>query len=328
MRASRSRRLRCTTSAAPCALEHVASGVVAADRAARFDRHARMAPDAQRELDHRMRVAHRGARHRSLVVRSRAPSAQCCGRAKTPARFSGTGVEQHGQLGDLHGHEISRILGHIGVFGEDGGDRIAHIAHALGRQHRLAPWLEPLDAALAEIDRRNIRNVGRGPHRDDRRGSARAAAVSSGDYPSMRMVRAQRCACAARMRESRCRPHGVRRPVTSGGSSSRSTDWPIHLVAANFSGAFMRPQRRERGGSERDGGGRGQASSRETSAYFARFGPLRHGRACPGHPRLSCRTAKTWMPGTGPGMTARFRCLHHCPFSRAAAFFSISAGVA
>src|SRR5450756_1290023 len=30
----------------------------------------------------------------------------------------------------------------------------------------------------------------------------------------------------------------------------------------------------------------------------------RHGRACPGHPRLSClRHQKTWMPGTRPGMT-------------------------
>src|SRR4051794_2617670 len=32
---------------------------------------------------------------------------------------------------------------------------------------------------------------------------------------------------------------------------------------------------------------------------------LGHGRACPGHPRLSCRcTVKTWMPGTRPGMTS------------------------
>src|SRR5258708_19784175 len=32
--------------------------------------------------------------------------------------------------------------------------------------------------------------------------------------------------------------------------------------------------------------------------------PSRHGRACPGHPRLSCAgTGKTWMPGTSPGMT-------------------------
>ena len=31
---------------------------------------------------------------------------------------------------------------------------------------------------------------------------------------------------------------------------------------------------------------------------------LRHGRACPGHPRLVRRNSlKTWMPGTSPGMT-------------------------
>src|SRR5579863_6699506 len=31
---------------------------------------------------------------------------------------------------------------------------------------------------------------------------------------------------------------------------------------------------------------------------------FRHGRACPGHPRLSkLIAAKTWMPGTSPGMT-------------------------
>src|SRR6266576_3338619 len=31
---------------------------------------------------------------------------------------------------------------------------------------------------------------------------------------------------------------------------------------------------------------------------------VRHGRARPGHPRLSCcRFLKTWMPGTRPGMT-------------------------
>ena len=30
----------------------------------------------------------------------------------------------------------------------------------------------------------------------------------------------------------------------------------------------------------------------------------RHGRACPGHPRLSSRRRlRTWMPGTRPGMT-------------------------
>src|SRR5262245_41009738 len=32
--------------------------------------------------------------------------------------------------------------------------------------------------------------------------------------------------------------------------------------------------------------------------------PNRHGRACPGHPRLAAPSMlKTWMPGTRPGMT-------------------------
>src|SRR3954454_23725306 len=32
----------------------------------------------------------------------------------------------------------------------------------------------------------------------------------------------------------------------------------------------------------------------------------RHGRACPGHPRLACcEKSKTWMPGPRPGMTKK-----------------------
>ncbi|TFV37695.1 hypothetical protein E4K66_19430 [Bradyrhizobium frederickii] len=33
---------------------------------------------------------------------------------------------------------------------------------------------------------------------------------------------------------------------------------------------------------------------------------FRHGRACPGHPRLSYPPQRTWMPGTSPGMTEVF----------------------
>src|SRR5215472_11865701 len=36
----------------------------------------------------------------------------------------------------------------------------------------------------------------------------------------------------------------------------------------------------------------------------------RHGRACPGHPRLwSCSAFKTWMPATSAGMTSRESCM-------------------
>ncbi len=47
-----------------------------------------------------------------------------------------------------------------------------------------------------------------------------------------------------------------------------------------------------------------QHGERSTRLAALRATPSRHGRACPGHPRFSCRSAaKTWMPGTRPGMT-------------------------
>ncbi len=43
---------------------------------------------------------------------------------------------------------------------------------------------------------------------------------------------------------------------------------------------------------------------RDVQPTHRRIGIPRHGRACPGHPRLATRRArKTWMPGTSPGMT-------------------------
>jgi len=41
------------------------------------------------------------------------------------------------------------------------------------------------------------------------------------------------------------------------------------------------------------------------NAPSARRRDARHGRACPGHPRLAYANVKlkTWMPGTRPGMT-------------------------
>jgi hypothetical protein len=31
----------------------------------------------------------------------------------------------------------------------------------------------------------------------------------------------------------------------------------------------------------------------------------RHGRACPGHPRLELKESKAWMPATSAGMTVQ-----------------------
>ncbi len=44
---------------------------------------------------------------------------------------------------------------------------VVELELSVGRQHRLPPRLEPLDAALAEIDRGHVGDVGRAPHRDD-----------------------------------------------------------------------------------------------------------------------------------------------------------------
>jgi hypothetical protein len=47
----------------------------------------------------------------------------------------------------------------------------------------------------------------------------------------------------------------------------------------------------------------GESRKEMRERKVARFS-LRHGRVCPGHPRLSNRnTAKAWMPGSSPGMT-------------------------
>src|SRR5258708_3442014 len=55
--------------------------------------------------------------------------------------------------------------------------------------------------------------------------------------------------------------------------------------------------------------------------FIAVVSLFRHGRACPGHPRLK---RKSWMPGTRPGMTTDSLLLnnarHHARTHRAAAF--------
>jgi hypothetical protein len=46
-------------------------------------------------------------------------------------------------------------------------------------------------------------------------------------------------------------------------------------------------------------------SGLQSTAFPAGLGrSICHGRACPGHPRLKLQR-KTWMPGTGPGMTMK-----------------------
>ena len=85
--------------------------------------------------------------------------------------------------------EVGGVLRDVGIGGEHRRDRLADIAHAVGREHRLAIRLQPLDAAFAEIDRRHVGDVGGGPHRDDARQRPRRRGVD-GDDPAMGDLRA------------------------------------------------------------------------------------------------------------------------------------------
>ncbi len=51
-----------------------------------------------------------------------------------------------------------------GIFREYHRDRLADIAHELVRQHRLAVGLERFQPGEAEADRRQMRDIGVGPH--------------------------------------------------------------------------------------------------------------------------------------------------------------------
>ena len=167
-------------------LEHVARGIVAADGAARFHRHAGMAADRELELDDRVRAAQRRLDVAVALVHDRHLGV-AAGR-----EFAGRGVggEQDRQLLDLHGHEIGRVLGDVGVMRKHRRDRVADIAHASGGEDRLPVGFELLDAALAEIDRPDVGNVGRGPHGDHAWQRARRAHVDRDDA-AMRVVRAR-----------------------------------------------------------------------------------------------------------------------------------------
>ena len=91
------------------------------------------------------------------------------------------GVHQRGQSFGLDAHEIGGILGSVGIGGEDDGDRLADITHAIRGEDRLAIGIEAFDAGEAKIDRRNVGDIRRGPDRDDARNVARRGRVDRAD---------------------------------------------------------------------------------------------------------------------------------------------------
>ena len=165
-------------------LQHVAAGVVARDCTAGFEWNAGMAPDREIELHHRMRVAACGCEVAVRLLQDRRLGRTAVFElARAVAR-----VEDDRQLLDLDFDQIGRVFRKICVGREYGCDRLADVAHALPGQNGLAIGCQPFDARQPEIDRRNIGDIGRRPHRRDLRQCPRRGAVDRDD-PAMRVAR-------------------------------------------------------------------------------------------------------------------------------------------
>ena len=78
-------------------------------------------------------------------------------------------------------HQIGGILRDIWIGGEDDGDRLADITHAIGGEDRLAIGIETFDAGEAKIDRRNVGDIRRGPDRNDTRNVACRGRIDRAD---------------------------------------------------------------------------------------------------------------------------------------------------
>ena len=168
----------------PVQFEDVAGRIVAADGAARLQRHAGVAPDGERQFNNLMRVAKRRVDVAVALVNDRRFGVA----SRREFARRGLGVEDHGQFPDVHGHQIGSVLRDIRIVGEHHCDWIADVAHAVGREHRLAIGFKLFEAAFAETDRRDVRNVGGAPHGDDTRKRLGGAGID-GDNLAVRDIR-------------------------------------------------------------------------------------------------------------------------------------------
>ena len=157
--------------------QHVARSVVAAERAARLQRHAGVPARGQVQFNDRVR----GREHRvdvAVALREEGGFGVAAGRELAGL---GASIEQRRQFLDLDRDQFGGILGNVRVFREHRGDRLADITHLVRGQHRLAVRRELLDRPLAEIDRADVVDVFRGPHRDHARQRARFAGIDRND---------------------------------------------------------------------------------------------------------------------------------------------------
>ena len=166
-------------------LEHVVGRVVARNGAAGLDRDGRMPPDRERRLDHGVSGAEGGIDIAVTLAHD--------GRLGRAAGFElaglRVGAKERRQFLDVEHDELGRILGEIGIVGEHRRDRLADVAHCAGREQPLPVGLQTFDPGQAEIDRRNVGNVGGRPHREHARFRQRRARVDRADA-AVREIRA------------------------------------------------------------------------------------------------------------------------------------------
>jgi len=159
-------------------LEDVARRIIAPDRTARLERHAGMASDRQFELND-----HRCCAQDCVNVAVALTNDTYLGGA-AGEEFDGLSLssEQDRQFLDFERDKLGRVFRHIGIIGENRSDRLAHIPHLFGCEHRLAIGFQRGNSPLTEIDRRHVGYVGCGPHRDDSGQRERSRGVDRDDF--------------------------------------------------------------------------------------------------------------------------------------------------
>ena len=90
-------------------------------------------------------------------------------------------IKERCEVLELNLDKVGGIFCDIGVGGKHGDNRLTDITHPLFREHGLAIGFEPLDPALPEIDRRQVRDVGGGPHCEHAGRGPRPAGVDGED---------------------------------------------------------------------------------------------------------------------------------------------------
>ena len=166
-------------------LQHIARAVVTRQGAARFQRHAAVPADFEVERDNGIG---RGKRGIDLAIAF--PQDQRFGReARREAARRRGGIQYRRELFGLDRDKIGGIFREIRVGREYRGHRLADIAQSISCQQRLPVRSQRLVCGVAKIDRRQIGDIGRGPHRHHARRRQRHRAVDAAQQ-RMRIRRA------------------------------------------------------------------------------------------------------------------------------------------